>query len=253
MSSISADVKQKYQPRGYRRLCRAGHLKEFTIRVQESDLHIQAAAMLSSEAMDALVECRGHLEAYIAANPDFIKALSPWPADPLAPPIVRQMIAAGQAADVGPMAAVAGAVAQYVGRHLKTWSSEVVVENGGDLYLDVDREVTIGIWAGNSPLSMQIGLKLGCPTGPKGICTSSGTFGHSRSLGNADAVCIVSHSGPLADAAATAVGNLVQTRDDLNTAIDFGRKIDGVEGILIIVGKYMGAWGSIDLTPLNVA
>lgn len=237
--------------RHYRRLCKAGHLYSFTVKVQESDLLISANQDLSAEALDALVECRGQLETFIAANPAFLDAMAPWPEDPLAPPLVREMIAAGRAAGVGPMAAVAGAVAGHVGRRLRAWSPEVIVENGGDLFLDVKESVTVGIWAGDSPLSMKIGLKLKPGAGPLSVCTSSGTIGHSRSFGHADAACVVSRSCPLADAAATAIGNLVKTRQDIDTAVDYGRNIKGVDGVLVVVGKYMGAWGQIELVPLG--
>ncbi len=241
----------RHQERHYRSLCRARHLRGFTVRVQESDLHIMAAGDLSAPALDALVECRGQLETFIAANPGFLEAMAPWPDDPLAPPVVREMIAAGRAAGVGPMAAVAGAVAEHVGRSLKARTPEVIVENGGDLFIDAKETVTVGVWAGDSPLSMKIGLKVEAAEGGLGVCTSSGTIGHSRSLGQADAACVVARSCALADAAATAIGNLVGSRKDIDAAIDFGRRIEGVGGILVIAGKYMGAWGDIALVPLG--
>ncbi len=214
-------------------------------------MHIMAARDLSAQALDALVECRGHLETFIAANPGFLAAMAPWPDEPMAPPMVREMIAASRAAGVGPMAAVAGAVAEHVGRSLKSWSPEVIVENGGDLFIDAKETVTVGIWAGDSPLSMKIGLKLETAKGGFGVCTSSGTIGHSRSFGRADAACVVARSCALADAAATAIGNLVGERRDIDAAIDFGRRIQGVAGIVVIAGKYMGAWGDIDIVPLR--
>ena len=84
-----------------------------------------------------------------------------------------------------------------------------------------------------------------------GICTSSGTIGHSVSHGHADAVVVTARSCALADAAATAIGNRVKDRQEINTAIGFGKQIEGIEGILVIIGPEMGAWGQLELVPLK--
>ena len=113
------------------------------------------------------------------------------------------MIRAGTVAGVGPMAAIAGAIAENVGRGLLEFADQVIVENGGDVFIKTRRPVTVGIYAGSSPLSMQIGMRLDSKKAPLAVCTSSGTLGHSLSLGRADAVCAVADSCALADAAAT--------------------------------------------------
>jgi len=82
---------------------------------------------------------------------------------------------------------------------------------------------------------------------PIGICTSSATVGHSVSLGRADAVCVLSDSAILADAAATAVGNRVQKDSDIKKALEFGLGIEGVLGVLIIMGDKLGVQGSIEI------
>jgi ApbE superfamily uncharacterized protein (UPF0280 family) len=157
------------------------------------------------------------------------------------------MAEAGQKAGVGPMAAVAGAIAESVGRELLTFTPEIIVENGGDIYLKVLRKRTVGIFAGDSPLTGKIGLEIEPGDTPLGICTSSGTVGHSLSYGKSDAVVVLSASTALADAAATAIGNRIQKPDDIDTAIEFGRSIDGLKGIVIIVGKSVGVWGDVKL------
>ncbi len=166
------------------------------------------------------------------------------------PPIVREMIRTSRLAQVGPMAAVAGAIAQYVSKDLLALSKEVIVENGGDIFLSVRKERVIGIYAGSSPLSLKIGIRIDPADSPIGVCTSSGTVGHSLSFGRADAVCILSASAALADAAATAVGNLVHEKKDIETGLEKGKEIPGVLGTLIIVGDRTGAWGNIRLTQL---
>jgi hypothetical protein len=161
------------------------------------------------------------------------------------------MIDAGENAGVGPMAAVAGAAAERVGNDLLLHSKEVIIENGGDVFIKTRHPVTVGIFAGKSPLSLKIGLKVHSENHSIAVCTSSGTVGHSLSFGRADAVSVVSASCPLADAAATAIGNRVRSRSDIARGIEFGKKIRGVEGVLIIIGDRIGVWGELELVPLK--
>jgi hypothetical protein len=97
---------------------------------------------------------------------------------------------------------------------------------------------------------MKIGIVIEPGETPLGICTSSGTVGHSLSFGKSDAVCVLSKSAALADAAATAVGNIVREKKDIERGLERGKEIEGVSGVLIIVGEKMGAWGDIHLTRL---
>jgi ApbE superfamily uncharacterized protein (UPF0280 family) len=145
------------------------------------------------------------------------------------------------------MAVVAGAIAESVGKELLKYSSEVIVENGGDIFLRLKQTKRIGIYAGNSPLSGKLALEIKPQDTPLGVCTSSGTVGHSLSFGKADAAIVLSPSAALADAAATAVGNLVKTAEDMPRAIEFVREVEGITGIAIIIGDKMAAWGKIKL------
>ena len=226
-------------------------LTSFIVTALQTNLQILADRDLTSEATEMLLACRGPLESYIADHPEFSATLSPWPIKGPAPKIVRDMAAATALAGVGPMASVAGAVAEYVGRGLSEISSEVIVENGGDTYIHVNEPLTMAIAAGDSPLSMKVGLVFNRTDRPFSVCTSSGTVGHSLSFGKADAVCIVADSAILADAAATAVGNRVKTGKDIDRAIRFGKTIEGVRGIVIIAGKDMGLWGDVELVRLT--
>jgi len=162
------------------------------------------------------------------------------------------MAAASEKTGVGPMAAVAGAIAEHVGKDLLSYTDEVVVENGGDLFIRTDSPVTVGIFAGRSPFSMRIGLRVDPKGKPVSICTSSGTIGHSLSLGKADAVCVVSESCSLADAAATSIGNHVVSKTDIQKAIEFGQNIHGVTGLVIIMGDKIGLYGKVEIVPLKV-
>lgn len=237
--------------RTYRRIDGMGHLQAFQVRVQETDLHVQAVADLSPQCRDAVIVQRGYLEAFIREHPGFLTSLVPWPEGAPAPRLVAEMIAAGARAGVGPMAAVAGALAEHVGRDLLGFSDEVIIENGGDVFLTVKQPVTMRIEAGASPLSGKVGLHLDAAGMPLAACTSSGTIGHSHSYGRADAVCIVARQGALADAAATAVANRIKRPFDLAAAIDFARSIEGLSGVLAICEDRMGAWGDVEVVPLS--
>lgn len=239
-----------YQERTYRQGLRRGNLAAFRVAVQETDLWIQADRPLQAAARESVLHHRHQLEGFIRRYPAFAASMAPWPLSEPAPPIVRQMCAAAAGARVGPMAAVAGALAAAVGSDLLTQSAEVVVENGGDVFIKTQGTFTIGIYAGNSPLSMRIGLQFESAATPFGVCTSSGTVGHSLSLGRADAVCVVGPSCALADAAATAIGNHVRSPEDIQTAIDYGKTIDGLDGIVIVAGEQMGFWGNLRVVPL---
>ena len=240
-----------YEERTYRDLVKTDDLARFEVIVKETDLLVRAERDLSKETRESVLKYRFQLETYIETNPDFQKSLIPFQDDPYAPEIVREMIEASQKARVGPMAAVAGAVAERVSRDLLKHSNEVIVENGGDIYIATLKERTVGIYAGNSPLSLRVGIVVGPEDSPLGICTSSGTVGHSLSFGKSDAVCILSKSAALADAAATAVGNSVREKVDIETALERGREIEGILGIVIIVGSKMGVWGKMRLTELS--
>ncbi|MFZ1983922.1 MAG: UPF0280 family protein [Desulfatitalea sp.] len=247
--SDGSETNTPFQERAYRQLVRS-HLTAARVVVQQTDLGIYSDRPVAEAAKEAVIEQRSYLEGYIRRNPEFVRTLRPFPEDPLAPPIVRKMIAAGRAADVGPMAAVAGAVAEQVGHQLLKQSSEVVVENGGDIFIHTHQPMTVGLYAGPSPLSLKIGLRIAADAGVHAVCTSSGTVGHSLSFGRADAVCVLSGGCALADAAATAVGNRVRAANDIPAAIRWGRDIAGVLGLLIVVGDKMGAWGAIEVVRL---
>jgi ApbE superfamily uncharacterized protein (UPF0280 family) len=248
---MSAKRPKDFTDRGaYRRRMAPEGLASFVVRIGESDLHISASRELPGLARRELESARAALEGYIRAHPKFKTTLEPWPEDPAAPPLVREMIAAGTAAGVGPMAAVAGAVAGAVGRALREQCAEVIVENGGDIFLASREERVAAVFAGESPLSMKLGLKLPpCPDGC-GLATSSGTVGPSLSFGKADAAVAFAADAALADAAATAIGNRVKTPDDLASAMDFAEGIPGISGALAIIGENLAAWGEMELVEL---
>ena len=242
--------KLSQQPRTYRtRMARSG-LVGFRVAVKETDLMILAQRDLSTEVRALVIQERQQLEAYGHKHPEFFTALTPFPPDPYAPPVVRAMIGAGATAGVGPMAAVAGAIAARVGEALRAVSDEVIVENGGDIFMHLKHPATVSLYAGRSPLSHKVGLKIYPDQERWGVCTSSGTVGPSLSFGRADAACVVAEDAALADACATALGNRVPDAAAVNEALDWLGGIPGLTGAVVIVGEHLGAWGHIELVPL---
>ena len=242
---------EAYRRRFYRKAVEAKGLCSFTVQVQQTDLQILASQTLEEEARHLVIQYRLHLESYIAAHPAFLYSLTPLPADFKAPAIVKSMLEASRQAGVGPMAAVAGAVAEFVGRDLlQLGVEEVIVENGGDIFIARRDSCRIGIFAGASSLSGRLAVHLRAEQMPLGICTSSGTVGHSLSLGKADSVTVISPSTSLADALATAIGNEIRTAADLGPMIEKCKAMAGIIGVVLIQGEKMAAWGDIELCAL---
>ena len=126
----------------------------------------------------------------------------------------------------------------------------VIIENGGDIYMKVSRDVTVSIFAGTSPLSDRVGILVPERMMPLGVCSSSGRIGHSLSMGNSDVVCILSRSALIADAAATALGNRIKTKKDLRRISEEANNIDGVLGGVAIMDDEMTAWGIVELKAI---
>jgi ApbE superfamily uncharacterized protein (UPF0280 family) len=236
--------------RNYRTRMARGGLTGFRVKINETDLMILAQQELSQVATSVVLQERRLLEHYIAQHPGFLESLTPWPEDQLAPPLVKEMIRASAQVNVGPMASVAGAIAAAVGRELMHYSTEVIVENGGDIFLKLSEPATMALYAGKSPLSMKVGLQIPAEQTPLGVCTSSGTVGHSLSLGRADAACVLAADAVLADAAATALGNRVKVPGDIPVALEWLAGITGLLGGVVIAGDKLGAWGEVELRPL---
>lgn len=217
------------------------------VSYKETDICIIGERDLGREALGLIRKYRKEIEDYIGMDPAFKEALEPIEAKKSAPPIIERMIEAGRRSGVGPMAAIAGAVAEFVGRGLLRFSKDVIVENGGDIFIKSSKMRRFGVFAGKSVLTGRLTFEIIASDTPLGICTSSGTVGHSLSLGKADAACVISKDTALADAAATATGNIVKSADDIERGISFAKSIQGVEGVIVIVGSKFGTWGKIKL------
>jgi uncharacterized protein len=236
-----------YQPRIYRNWVKNKDLISFNVIVEETDCYISTASNLESKARKSILKYRAILKKYIASHPLFLTTLEPFPVEKDAPLIIKAMAEAGEKANVGPMAAVAGAIAQFAGEELAKFSPEILIENGGDIYLRSRKDRLIGIYAGKSPFSGKIGLEIAGKETPLGVSTSSGTVGHSLSFGKADAVVVLADTAILSDAVATAIGNLIISAADIPPGLQRAQIISGVKGIVILKDEEMGVWGNIRL------
>lgn len=246
---------ESYISRTYRTRINTGTLVTSLVKVKDTDLHILADYDVTDAATALVLKYRLQIERYIDRYPNFVRSLVPLPQDRLAPAVVRAMLNAGRLAEVGPMAAVAGSIAEFVGRDLLAEGcTEVVVENGGDVFCARKCDVTVAIFAGASPLSLRVGVRLTAQAMPVAICSSSGTVGHSLSFGKADSATIISTDTALADAVATRLGNEAGAGKDveggINRALAVGRAIPGVAGVVIIRDDKIGAVGNVELVGL---
>lgn len=239
-----------YEKRVYRELIKNSDLVTFNATYNESDLLVSAKSDIKKTTLELIKNYYREVENYIRKNSLFGRSFSPIEVEDEAPEIVKTMSFAGKIANVGPMAAVAGTIAEFVGQDLLEFTDEVIVENGGDIFIQTLRDRVVSIYAGKSKFTYKVGIRINRNKSPCGICTSSGVIGHSFSFGKADAAVVVSESAAVADAFATAIGNIVKTEKDIKNAIEFAKTKKSIRGVIIIVENKMGIYGDLDIVNL---
>ena len=224
----------------------------FTVMVEESDLRITASQDLRQEIAQYLTGLRAGLKNHILLHPGFAASLAPLPCDPHAPELVQAMLRASATCQVGPMAAVAGAIAHAVADRFAPICRDILVENGGDLYLHSTRNRLVALLA--KPIQgARLALKLTRKDFPVALCSSSATIGHSLSFGRADLVMVKARSGALADAAATTLGNLARSPEYLPLVLERAQELAcaGISGVFVQIEEKIGVWGDIELAALE--
>ncbi|MFC1636151.1 UPF0280 family protein [Planctomycetota bacterium] len=219
-------------------------------RTYRTFTHKDAVYRIFCEAFDAvmaeIVRQRRILENYIVLHPDFGRSFEPIELSDDASPIAKRMARAARLVGVGPMAAVAGAMAQCaVEAGLEAGAREVIVDNGGDIYLRAAKPVIIGLDSGGAELADRLAFSLGPDDTSLAICSSSGRMGHSTSLGQCDLATVVSIDAALADAAATRAANLVKSVEDVDGALEQIAAIEGVDGVMIVKNARVGLAGQL--------
>jgi ApbE superfamily uncharacterized protein (UPF0280 family) len=219
-------------------------------RIYQTFTYREAVFRICCEPFDAVthqIKTQRHLlEAYLKRHPEFQTSLIPM--DPLAeaPEVAFRMARAAELVGVGPMAAVAGAMAQCAAEAgLKAGASEIIIENGGDVYVQTVEPVVIGLVSGTPKLTGQLAFSLEPSDTPISICSSSGYMGHSMSLGQCDLATVVAKEAALADAAATQAANLVKTEQDVNPTLERIAAIPGIDGVLIVKNDHVGLAGKL--------
>ncbi len=239
---------REYNQRTYRLLGEDKDLVAFSVKIEETDLFIKAEKRIDKKIKHAVVKYREALKAYIFKRREFLTSLAPISEDEYAPKIVKDMIHYAKSAGVGPMAGVAGAIAYYVGKDISRYIKEFIIENGGDIALLSQRERIIYIYPGElSPFKEKLFIRVPPKKEIYGVATSSGKIGPSLSFGKTDSTTVLSPSPILSDMVATKLGNMVKSPSDIPYAIEEGKKIQGVDAILITIGDKMGIWGKINL------
>lgn len=218
---------------------------------KETNLVIKSDAEHAIDAaISAALEARRCVEKFIFRYPEFRYSLEPLDLNAEGcPRVIGLMLKAGQLADVGPFAAVAGAISQVAaGAAASAGAKNILVENGGDISIIGDREFRVGIYAGGAKVSGGIGFLIRGEELPIGICTSSGTVGHSMSFGCADAVAVTAREASIADAAATSIANAVEGDDakaSINRGLDRANTIPEIRGCLIAREDHVGTFGKL--------
>jgi uncharacterized protein len=248
-----------YEPRFYRDSMGGARWKSFRVVHLETDLWIAVDAAGYKPEMDAFAlerakHYRSVLDSHIKLIPSFLTSLTPLtlPSFP-AEDIISEMYVATQRSGTGPMSAVAGAVAEHICNDLCDRFSikEIIIENGGDIFMKVDSPAVISVYAGDSPLSEKIGIEITPAISPLSICCSSGTIGHSLSFGTADACMIACRSGAQADAYATSFCNEVKTIGDITRVTESALGKEDIMSVVIIKDDKMGIGGKIEVRLLK--
>ena len=247
-----------FEERTYRTQFNTERFKGFEVKHLETDLWIGADPASYKEEMQEMAQSkirslRKVFDDYIQQEPFFKKSLKPFQPSEFAPTVAVEMATAAERAGIGPMSAVAGLFAREVGKEiLQNFSvKELLIENGGDIYLLLEEELVLSVFAGESILSERIGLVIPPVKGGFGICTSAGTVGPSISYGKADAVVVVCEDVLLADAFATAFGNKVKSPNHVEKVIKQAENYPEIQSLLIICEDKIGIKGENEMRILK--
>ena len=234
--------------RSYRKRCVPRENEQtFQIMVEETDLRVTCAEDFSLPMLDLVTKLRGQIKAWVQIQPEFRTNLVPVPVPAGAPEIVRRMATGADLAGVGPFAAVAGTVAQMVAENFAERSPDLIVENGGDIYIYSRRERIVGLLP--DPRGEPIGLRVLPEDCPVSLCASSAHIGHSLSLGKGDLAVVRAADGALADACATALCNMLREAKDMDLALRRAKNMRqiGVQGVFLQCAGRIGIWGNMEL------
>ena len=243
MSKVHTDFFRSYRERCVPR----NNEQTFQIMVEETDLRVTCTEDLSLPMLELVTDLRGQIKAWVQLQPEFRTSLAPVSVPASAPAIVRRMAAGAALAGVGPFAAVAGTVAHMVAESFAERSPDLIVENGGDIYIYSRRERVVGLLP--DPKGELIGVRVLPKDCPVSLCASSAHIGHSLSLGKGDLAVVRATDGALADACATALCNMLREAKDVERAIRRAKSMRslGIQGVFLQCAERIGLWGNMEL------
>jgi ApbE superfamily uncharacterized protein (UPF0280 family) len=231
----------------YRNKISAEGRYSFRVDYKYSGLYIMCDRDISSELEEAVLSFYSDIEMILAGQPDFEKSLVPIKTGKDLPMTIKEMCCAGEVFNVGPMASIAGALCDHLAKNLTDRCNFLMIENGGDVYIKSNVPFEVGIFTKNIYFKDKLTLLIEAGQTPCGICSSSGSFGHSLSLGKSDLVTVLSKTATTADAAATAIANTINSEKDIDEAITCFSRYSEIEGLIIIKNKRIGLWGKLQL------
>jgi uncharacterized protein len=231
----------------YRILVDSRGMFSWKVKYKYSDLFIVSDKDISSIIIPALSDFYKIIEKFSESHPSFVKTFNPYVSGIDFPDIIKKMCDQSEVFNVGPMASVAGAVCEYLAGVLSKDNPYLAIENGGDIYIKSPKDITAGLFVRNKYFKDSIKIKIRKNLLPCGIASSSGTLGHSLSLGKADLAAVVCSSAILADSAATAAGNMINTKEDIEKTINHFKNFKEIEGLVLIKDDKIGLFGNIEL------
>lgn len=236
-----------YQERFYR----DWSLSKFRLEIsyKESDLLISTDRELDKNfVQDILKKYYSEVENYIKKNSVFLTSLSPLEQDDCAPSIIKDMIDCSNVTGIGPFASVAGAIALYIGKEILGRADEVVVENGGDIFLKINEDKHVGVYLGERFETNNITLKIKKREYPFGIASSSAYIGHSLNFGRADLLTVIAKDAILADGFATALSNQIKKEADIKGVLERAKGNSFLEGLIIAFEGKLFFWGDVEVS-----
>lgn len=247
-----------FEQKTYRNTFSKERFQSFVITYKEADLWVgidpdSFKEEMKEMALSKLKASWDELEAYVTVDPFFKKSLKPCPVQETAPILAKQMATAGEKAGVGPWASLKGMLCEQVGMSLlENFSiSEMVIENGGKLFVSLQNPLIVSIFAGDSPLSGMVGLEINAEQTPLGVCTSSETERTPMNFGKADAVIVASKNTMMADAFTTVLGNLIKKPGDVEKVLTRADNIPEISAAVLVCEDQIGIRGEFELKMLS--
>ena len=219
--------------------------------MEQSDLYVISTGDHRAKILERLHKVRRDIKGHICLYPEFSSSLAPLEVDENSPEIVRTMAQAAALFNVGPMAAVAGAISQDICDYISPMSPDILIENGGDIFIRSTRDRIVGLLP-HPREPVALGVRICRNETPCAVCSSSATIGHSLSLGQGDLVTVRAASGAVADAAATALCNILRTKKSLSRIRKMRNELEnkGITGVLAQMGHDLMVWGNMELTAI---